>query len=47
MKLYTETGSMSLEQESLVWIYFWSVVALVFLALQIITYIKIRNLKNK
>lgn len=26
MKLYTERGSMSLEQESLVWIYFWSVV---------------------
>lgn len=40
MKLYTETGSMSLEQEALVWVFFWSGVALVFLMIFIITNFK-------
>ena len=38
---------MTVYQESLVWIYFWSVAALIFLLFFMVTEIKIRKSKNK
>jgi len=38
---------MNVHQESLVWIYFWSGAALIFLLFFMVTEIKIRKSKNK